>query len=252
MSRVTDPDLRAPPSPRVEALIAEVVEPDEPEPAPSPADNASLTPEQREEAARRAEQDRRDRRLVRRLKEGDERAFQELVQTYQNRIFGLMLRMISNRQEAEDLAQEVFIIVYRAIGSYRGEGRFYTWLYRIASNTCKNRIKYLKGRNFHRSVEIDETPQAQLPASEGGSIVTLQSQVPGPEQATEGTRMEKVIQRELAALDPEHRLLIVLRDIQGLTYQDIIRITGLQEGTLKSRLHRARLALKERLQPYMR
>jgi len=64
--------------------------------------------------------------------------------------------------------------------------------------------------------------------------------------------MEKVIQRELAALDPEHRLLIVLRDIQGLTYQDIIRITGLQEGTLKSRLHRARLALKERLQPYMR
>ena len=68
----------------------------------------------------------------------------------------------------------------------------------------------------------------------------------------EGARMEQVIQRELAALDPEHRLLIVLRDIQGLSYQDIIRITGLQEGTLKSRLHRARLALKERLQPYMR
>ena len=64
--------------------------------------------------------------------------------------------------------------------------------------------------------------------------------------------MEQVIQRELAALDPEHRLLIVLRDIQGLSYQDIIRITGLQEGTLKSRLHRARLALKERLQPYLR
>ena len=252
MSRVTDPDLREPSSTRVDELIAEVVEPDEPEPPSSPAEDQNLTPQQREEAARRAEQDRRDRRLVRRLKEGDERAFQELVQTYQNRIFGLMLRMISNRQEAEDLAQEVFIIVYRAIGSYRGEGRFYTWLYRIASNTCKNRIKYLKGRNFHRSVEIDETPQAQLPASEGGSIVTLQSQVPGPEQATEGTRMEKVIQRELAALDPEHRLLIVLRDIQGLSYQDIIRITGLQEGTLKSRLHRARLALKERLQPYMR
>jgi RNA polymerase sigma-70 factor (ECF subfamily) len=248
---VTDPDLRAPPTPAVEALIAEVVEPDEPEPA-TPVDDASLTPQQREEAARRAEQDRRDRRLVRKLKEGDERAFQELVQTYQNRIFGLMLRMINNRQEAEDLAQEVFIIVYRAIGSYRGEGRFYTWLYRIASNTCKNRIKYLKGRNFHRSVEIDETPQAQLPASDGGSIATLQSQVPGPEAMTQGQQLEKIIQRELAALDPEHRLLIVLRDVQGLTYQDIIRITGLQEGTLKSRLHRARLALKERLSPYLR
>jgi RNA polymerase sigma-70 factor, ECF subfamily len=249
VSRVTDPELREP-TPRV-VDPAEVAWPDEPEPA-APVEDASLTPAQREEAARRAEQDRRDRRLVRKLKEGDERAFQELVQTYQNRIFGLMLRMIGNRQEAEDLAQEVFIIVYRAIGSYRGEGRFYTWLYRIASNTCKNRIKYLKGRNFHRAVEIDETPQAQLPAAEGGAIVTFQSQVPGPEAMTEGQRMEQVVQRELAALDPEHRLLIVLRDVQGLSYQDIIRITGLQEGTLKSRLHRARLALKERLSPYLR
>ena len=189
---------------------------------------------------------------MRRLKEGDERAFQELVQTYQNRIFGLMLRMINNRQEAEDLAQEVFIIVHRAIGTYRGEGRFYTWLYRIASNTCKNRIKYLKSRNFHRSVEIEDSPQAQLPAAEGGAVATFQSQVPGPEATVEGKRMEVIVQRELGALDPEHRLLIVLRDVQGLSYQDIIRITGLQEGTLKSRLHRARVALKERLAPYLR
>jgi RNA polymerase sigma-70 factor (ECF subfamily) len=251
VSPVTDPDPSAPPTPRVVDLAA-VVEPDEPEPASPAADDPNLTPAQREEAARRAEQDRRDRRLVRRLKEGDERAFQELVQTYQNRIFGLMLRMINNRQEAEDLAQEVFIIVHRAIGTYRGEGRFYTWLYRIASNTCKNRIKYLKSRNFHRSVEIEDSPQAQLPAADGGAIVTFQSQVPGPEATVEGKRMEVIVQRELGALDPEHRLLIVLRDVQGLSYQDIIRITGLQEGTLKSRLHRARVALKERLAPYLR
>nr|WP_263429227.1 sigma-70 family RNA polymerase sigma factor [Nannocystis pusilla] len=175
-----------------------------------------------------------------------------MVHTYQNRIFGLMLRMIGNRQEAEDLAQEVFIIVYRAIGNYRGEGRFYTWLYRVASNTCKNRIKYLKGRNFHRSLDIDETPQAQMPTAETGAVITFQSQVPGPEAVTEGMRMEKIVQRELAALDPDHRLLIVLRDVQGMSYQDIIKITGLQEGTLKSRLHRARLALKERLEPFLR
>ena len=108
-------------APSAEELAA-AVEPDEPdEPAPPPE---TLTPAQREEAARRAEQDRRDRMLVRRLKQGDEGAFRELVHTYQNRIFGLMLRMINTRQEAEDLAQEVFIIVYRAIGNYRGEGRF--------------------------------------------------------------------------------------------------------------------------------
>lgn len=242
---MTDPER----APSAEELAA-AVEPDEPEPPSPPLE--SLTPAQREEAARRAEQDRRDRTLVRKLKQGDEGAFRELVHTYQNRIFGLMLRMINNRQEAEDLAQEVFIIVYRAIGNYRGEGRFYTWLYRVATNTCKNRIKYLKGRNFHRSLDIDETPQAQMPAAETGAVISFQSQVPGPEAMTEGSRMEALVQRELAALDPDHRLLIVLRDIQGMSYGDIIRITGLQEGTLKSRLHRARLALKERLGPYLR
>lgn len=245
MSRVTDPERAY----SAEELAA-AAPPDEPDPAPAP--DETLTPEQRAENARRAEQDRRDRQLVRRLKQGDEAAFRELVHTYQNRIFGLMLRMIGNRQEAEDLAQEVFIIVYRAIGNYRGEGRFYTWLYRVATNTCKNRIKYLKGRNFHRSLDIDETPQAQMPAAETGAVITFQSQVPGPEAVTEGMRMEKIVQRELAALDPDHRLLIVLRDVQGMSYQDIIKITGLQEGTLKSRLHRARLALKERLEPFMR
>jgi RNA polymerase sigma-70 factor (ECF subfamily) len=201
--------------------------------------------------ARRA-RDLRDRRLVRRLKQGDERAFEELVRAYQDRIFGLTYRMLGNRQEAEDLAQEVFLTVYKAIGSYRGEGRFYTWVYRIASNTCKNRIKYLKGRNFHRSSDIDETPAAQMAGNDGGPVVTLQSQVPGPEAAVAGNRLQTVVQREIANLDPEHRLLIVLRDIQGLSYADILRITGLQEGTLKSRLHRARLALKERIAPHLK
>lgn len=199
----------------------------------------------------RAARDARDRRLVRRLKQGDERAFQELVHTYQDRIFGLVYRMIGNRQEAEDIAQEVFISVYRGIGNYRGEGRFYTWLYRIASNTCKNRIKYLAGRKFHRSSDIDETPAAHMKGEDGGPVVALQSVVHGPEATVLGNRLERAVQEEIAQLEPEHRLLIVLRDIQGLSYQEILTITGLQEGTLKSRLHRARVALKERLQPYM-
>lgn len=207
-----------------------------------------LTPE----AARRLEQDRRDRILVRRLKSGDERAFQELVHTYQNRVFGLILRMIGNRQEAEDLAQDVFLTVYRAIGSYRGEGRFYTWLYRIASNTCKNRIKYLKGRHFNTRLDVDDHAEAQMPSGEGGALHSIQSQIPGPEATLEGNRIQRAIQRELAALEEDHRLLIVLRDIEGLSYQDIQGITGLPAGTVKSRLHRARIALKERLKPHLR
>jgi len=209
-----------------------------------------------EERARKREADSaariRDRRLVRRLKAGDERAFQEMVVTYQDRVFGLVFRMIGNRQEAEDIAQEVFISVYRGIGNYRGEGKLYTWMYRIASNTCKNRIKYLKGRNFHRASDIDETPAAHLAGHDGGPVVTLQSQVPGPEAQIEGIRLEDAIELELNNLEPEHRLLIVLRDVQGLSYQDIIKITGLNQGTLKSRLHRARLALKAKLAPYLK
>jgi len=198
------------------------------------------------------EQDRRDKILVRRLKNGDERAFQELVTTYQNRVFGLVFRMIGNRQEAEDLAQDVFLTVYRAIGSYRGEGRFYTWLYRVASNTCKNRIKYLKGRHFNTRLDVDDNAEAQMPSGDGGALHSLQSQVPGPEAMIQGQRLQRAIQRELANLDEDHRLLIVLRDIEGLPYADIMRITGLPAGTVKSRLHRARVALKERMKVYLK
>ncbi len=201
-------------------------------------------------ASDRATADARDRALVRQLKAGDQRAFEELVRIYQDRVFSLSLRMIGNRQEAEDLAQEVFMTLHRAIASYRGEGRFYTWLYRIATNTCKNRIKYLRGRNFHRSVSVDDAPES-AGQDEERPAVPLQSKVPGPEAMTEGNRLEAAIARELARLDPEHKLLIVLRDVQGLSYQEILKITGLQEGTLKSRLHRARLALRDRLKPYL-
>ncbi len=219
--------------------------------AAEPDDGEDEDEDEAKAADAHAAQRIRDRRLVRRLKAGDERAFQELVATYQDRVFGLVYRMLGNRQEAEDVAQEVFISIYRGIGNYRGEGKLYTWMYRIASNTCKNRIKYLKGRNFHRASDIDETPSAHLAGQDGGPVHSLQSQVPNPEAQIEGHRLESAIQRELNNLDPDHRLVIILRDVQGLTYQDIIGITGLAEGTLKSRLHRARMALKERLEGYL-
>jgi RNA polymerase sigma-70 factor (ECF subfamily) len=185
-----------------------------------------------------------DRLLVRRLKHGDPQAFQDLVTAYKDRIFGLMVRMIGNRQEAEDLAQEVFISVHRSIAGYRGEGRLFTWLYRIATNTCRNRIKYLKGRPAVGAQSVSDEAVSPSPGVSGA--------IAGPEAMLEGSRLQLAIQRELEALDPDHRLLVVLRDIEGLSYEDIQRVTGLQEGTVKSRLHRARLALKERLAPYLR
>lgn len=186
--------------------------------------------------------DAQERRLVRRLKQGDERAFQELVETYQDRVFSLVLRMMGNRQEAEDVAQEVFFSVYRAMHRFRGDARLYTWIYRIAVNACRSRLKYLKGRNLDRQQSADEQTLAK-----GDAGRSPQGSIPGPEAVVQGNRLQMAIARELAKLDPDHRQVLVLRDIQGLSYEDIAKITGLAPGTVKSRLHRARVALKSRL-----
>lgn len=191
--------------------------------------------------------DAQERRLIRRLKQGDDRAFQELVETYQDRVFALVLRMMGNRQEAEDVAQEVFFSVYRAMGRFRGDARLYTWIYRIAINACKSRLKYLQGRKLHQQQSIEASPQTGE-STQQHTGRSPQSAVPGPEAMVQGNRLQQAIARELNNLEPEHRQVLVLRDIQGLSYEDIAKITGLAQGTVKSRLHRARVALKSRLQ----
>lgn len=213
---------------------------------------AASTPAQDPSATRRALQDARDRALVTQIRDGNEQAFRELVSQYQDRIYALCLRMLRSPQEAEDVAQEVFLTVHRAVAGWRGESRFYTWMYRVATNHCKNRLKYLAARNYHRAEPLESAAfDAQQSHGVRGSHA-LQSSPPSPEQAVEGRRLEVIVERELRNLDPEHRLLIVLRDLQGLSYQDIVEITQLAEGTVKSRLHRARLALKKRIAPYLR
>jgi len=193
----------------------------------------------------KATRDQRDLTLIRRIRRGDHAAFRGLVGHYQNPIYALCFRMLGSREEAEDVAQEVFLSIHRSLHAWRGESRFYTWLYRVATNHCKNRIKYLSVRNFHRAEDLESTAYSQHLAANPTAGST------NPEQVVAGQRLEVIILRELANLEPEHRVLIILRDFQGLAYQDIIEITGLQEGTLKSRLHRARVALKRRIHPYL-
>jgi RNA polymerase sigma-70 factor, ECF subfamily len=188
----------------------------------------------------------REKILVRRLREHDERAFGEFVKAYKNQVFNLLFRMLSNREEAEDVAQEVFITVFKNIETFRGDCRLSTWIYRIATNHCRNRIKYLSRRKMqdHREYQ-DEL--AKLQPREGVAGQPTAGQVARPDQMAEGREMEVLVQEAIAALDDDHREIIVLRDIQNLPYQEICEITGLPPGTVKSRLHRARLALKEKL-----
>lgn len=186
-----------------------------------------------------------ERLLINRLKARDEQAFNEIVRRHGDQVFGLVYRMIGNRPEAEDIAQEVFVTVFKTIDGFRGESKFSTWLLRIAANQCKNRIKYLARRPAGASAYEDAAETASesapsLPPPAHGHI-------DAPDVLMEAAEMESLTQAAIAALDEEHRLLIVLRDVEELSYQEIGEITGLAEGTIKSRLHRARMAIKEHL-----
>jgi RNA polymerase sigma-70 factor, ECF subfamily len=182
-----------------------------------------------------------EKRLIRRLQNREERAFTELVVRYQGPMFNLCFRMLGNAAEAEDIAQETFVKAFKGIARFRGDSSLGTWLYRIAVNLCKNRLKYLSRRHYSSSQAIDGVPERAWARS---SQPTLGEAAPAPDQALSGSRAEKRVQDALAAVDAEFRELLVLRDIQGLSYVEVVRVTGLPEGTVKSRLHRARAALR--------
>ena len=185
-----------------------------------------------------------EERLVERLKQRDEAAFNELIRLYEGRIFRLVFRMLGDRAEAEDLAQEVFITVFKSIDGFRGDSKLSTWLYRVATNHCKNRIKYLQRRARGKKKEFDELSEHDALES---ATMSSSSTIARPDQMLEAYQKEKILKDAIGALDEEHRELIVLRDIEHMTYEQIQEITGLAEGTVKSRLHRARHALRDRV-----
>jgi RNA polymerase sigma-70 factor (ECF subfamily) len=190
-----------------------------------------------------------ERLLIARLKDREGQAFDEIVQLYGDKVFSLVYRMLGNRHEAEDVAQEVFITVFKTVDGFRGEAKFSTWLLRIAANQSKNRIKYLARRPTDGG-EVEDA--LQMRATAGTPAPVMQAQIDGPDVLMEAAELEALMQRAIAALDEEHRLLVILRDVEELSYQEIGEITGLPEGTIKSRLHRARMAIKEELDKHTR
>lgn len=186
-----------------------------------------------------------DEELVKKSLAGHDEAFNILVRRYQNRVFSLVYRIVNIPENTEDVAQDVFITVYRSLASFRGESAFSTWLYRVTVNHCKNRLKYLQRRNFHRAQDLQETPETSFRASVSMALAD-------PEQQFMARELETTIQKELNALDEDYKIILILRDIEHLSYDAISEISGLALGTVKSRLHRARNALKERMEGYLR
>jgi RNA polymerase sigma-70 factor (ECF subfamily) len=175
-----------------------------------------------------------------RLRARDEDAFAEVVHAHGDRVYNLVLRLVGSPSEAEDIAQEVFVTIFKSIETYRGESKLSTWILRIATNHAKNRIKYLARRRT-TSQDPTDTDAMDFADEEKNSP---QAHFNAPDVALEAVERERLMQNAIAQLDEEQRLLVVLRDVEDLSYEEIVEITGLVEGTVKSRLHRARMALK--------
>lgn len=186
-----------------------------------------------------------DEELVSRCKRGDSAAFADLVHRHEHRIYGVCVRWLSDAEAAEEVAQDVFLSAWRAIGTFREEARFDTWLRRIAVNKCKNKRLYHHRRAMDRHDSIDEPEEEgerpRLQLIHGGR---------GPEAGIESQQAKEALERGLAALPEEQRSIIVLRDMEDLDYEEISSLLGVPRGTVKSRLHRARSALAAALAPY--
>ena len=179
--------------------------------------------------------------LVARLVARDEAAFNYLVVTYERRVFALVFRMLGRRDEAEDLAQEVFVQVFKAIDQFRGDSKLSTWIYRIAVNLCKNRAKYNSRRHASEQDDVDALhDRAALSTAKGVSV----GDVSRPDELVEGMQLENIVKRAIEKVEPDFREVLILRDVEDMSYEEIAAVTGIPEGTVKSRIHRARAQLR--------
>jgi len=185
-----------------------------------------------------------DQELVLRAQRGDKRAYELLVMKYQRKLGRLLSRWVRDPAEVEDVTQEAFIKAYRALPSFRGESAFYTWLYRIAINTAKNYLVAL-GRRAPTSTSFDNEE------AEGFEDADQLRDMATPESELEGKEIAAVVNRAMDALPEDLRTAITLREIEGLSYDEIADVMNCPIGTVRSRIFRAREAIAEKLKPLL-
>lgn len=172
---------------------------------------------------------------VQRVLDGDVNEYEKLVLEYQKNVYNLALRMTGNAEDAADMAQEAFIKAYNSLASYRGDSRFSVWLYRIVSNVC---LDFLRARKRRQTVSLsvvdDEGEETELEISDESA---------SPEKLLERSMTRDAVRRGLQELAPEYRQILILRELQGMSYDEIAETLGLESGTVKSRIFRARKKL---------
>lgn len=181
-----------------------------------------------------------EEQLIRRAAQGDAAAFDRLVELYSPRVYSLAYRLVDNPDDAQDIAQEAFVRVYHALPRYKGEAAFSTWLYRIVTNACYDELKRRRRRPqpfSERETDDDDSSRADLlPGGES------------PEETALRRERQQAVQQAIATLPEHFRMVLVLYDLQGCSYQEIADILHQHVGTVKSRLNRARNLLREKLQ----
>ena len=184
-----------------------------------------------------------DQELVRRVQRGDSTAFDALVRKYQHRIIGLIGRYISDWSECQDVAQEAFLRAYRALGNFRGDAQFYTWLHRIAVNTAKNHLVSQNRRPPAADVDVGDAEQFDT----GTRLRDNDT----PEHELLRQEIEQTVVRVVQGLPEDLRLAITLREMDGMSYEDIAARMGCPIGTVRSRIFRAREAIDAELKPLL-
>lgn len=182
--------------------------------------------------------------FIERLKQGDAGAFEVLIAERSGEVYGLLYRLTENSEEARDLTQETFLRAFQSIGQFRGESDLRTWIYRIAINQARNRWRWWRRRRRDATVSLDSENAHNQPLIE--SLPSERGK--SPEQETLAHERERALRKALRSLSLSYRETVILRDIEGFTYEEIAETLGINVGTVKSRLARGRHELRQRLE----
>ncbi|MCX5713105.1 MAG: sigma-70 family RNA polymerase sigma factor, partial [Candidatus Omnitrophica bacterium] len=182
--------------------------------------------------------------LIEAFNKGDQASFDKLVIKYKNKIFNLCFRFLNNYEEADDCAQEAFVKVFRSLSGFKFESSFSTWIYRVAVNTCKNKVLSSEFRQRKKMIRIDSP--ANDP-KDGDRPLEIGDEKYSPRKAAQDAERSGFISEAIASLPDDQKQVIILRDIEGLSYDEIATVTGFNLGTVKSRISRARQTLCEML-----
>ena len=185
-----------------------------------------------------------DRRLVRAAQTGDEQAFRQLVVRYQRRVYQLALGMTKDPDDAMDIAQETFVRVHRYLPTFKGDSSFFTWTYRIAMNLS---LDFQRRKGRAERVDQLEGDEAEIEAAMDPPSAALA----GPQRAALNSELKEKIEEALAGLSENHRAILLLREVEGLSYAVLAKVLGIRKGTVMSRLFHARLKMQKKLREYL-